>query len=66
VRGDGACSGCWARADACVPAAAALPQAAGLLENESARAEAAVLQEVNNILAGVKDVSWPSGKPENN
>lgn len=41
-------------------------QAAGLLENEGARAEAAVLQEVTKILADVKDQSWPSGKPENN
>jgi hypothetical protein len=47
------------------PAPAPALQAAGLLENEGARAEAAVLQEVSNILADVQDVSWPSGRPEN-
>jgi hypothetical protein len=33
---------------------------------QQAAAEKAALQEVERILDPVKNISWPSGKPENN
>jgi len=34
-------------------------------DGQSASSESRAMEEVERILAPVKDVSWPSGKPEN-
>lgn len=41
-------------------------QALGLQESPDAAAEAAALREVESILKPVQDITWPSGRPENN
>eukprot|EP00878_Enallax_costatus_P011412 GHUV01011915.1.p1 GENE.GHUV01011915.1~~GHUV01011915.1.p1 ORF type:complete len:358 (+),score=83.91 GHUV01011915.1:242-1315(+) len=43
----------------------AVLQALDIQPSEAARAEARVLEEVQRILAPVKDMGWPSGRPEN-
>mmetsp|Transcript_37035 Transcript_37035/g.82332 ORF Transcript_37035/g.82332 Transcript_37035/m.82332 type:complete len:328 (+) Transcript_37035:137-1120(+) len=41
-------------------------EALGLLTNADDRKETAALAEVERVLKPIKDVTWPSGKPENN
>eukprot|EP00877_Chromochloris_zofingiensis_P005271 jgi/Chrzof1/14745/Cz09g14110.t1 len=41
-------------------------EAVGLVETPDSDKEAAVLQEIQRILGSIKDVCWPSGRPENN
>lgn len=43
----------------------AVLQALGVEPSDNASAEAKALEEVDRILARVKGVTWPSGKPEN-
>lgn len=41
-------------------------QALGLEDNPAAAAEAATLQKIEAVMQPVLNVSWPSGKAENN
>jgi L-galactose dehydrogenase len=41
-------------------------QGLGLEPNPQQAAEAAALEEVQQILAPVQGLTWPSGRPENN
>lgn len=43
----------------------AVLQALGVEEAENAKQDAAVLSELERILAPVKDLTWPSGRPDN-
>jgi hypothetical protein len=40
-------------------------EAVGSVSSAGAKAEAKALEEVTRILAPIKDVTWPSGRPEN-
>lgn len=40
-------------------------EAVGSAASENAKAEAKALEEVERILAPIKDMTWPSGLPEN-
>eukprot|EP00879_Flechtneria_rotunda_P013381 GHRR01013971.1.p2 GENE.GHRR01013971.1~~GHRR01013971.1.p2 ORF type:complete len:114 (+),score=26.99 GHRR01013971.1:1237-1578(+) len=43
----------------------AVLEALGLEQSENARAEANAVEQIERILAPVKDMGWPSGRPDN-
>ena len=44
----------------------AAKEALGIVQSETQQEENRVLQEVEKMLQPIKNLTWPSGRPENN